>query len=64
MECIVPQNFNLLPFLYYSFIRVIMFITLKQEVHFLLYLLGHILLILSPDNITLIHWIKIGHVII
>jgi len=32
----------------------------KQEVRLLLYLLGQI----SPDNITLIYWIKITHVLL
>jgi len=37
MKCIVPQNFNLLPSLYHSFVRVIRFITNKKYVFFCSY---------------------------
>ena len=40
-QCVVPQKFNLLPFLYFSFVRVISFQCYKQEVPFLWYVLGH-----------------------
>ena len=58
-QCIVPQTFNLLPFLYYSFVRVVRFFTNMQNAVFCINLVRW-----SPDkNIhNLIHWIKIDYV--
>jgi len=59
-RCTVPQNFNLLPLLYFYVVRVIRFITnrtfsfectcTRSECHLTI--------------ITLIHWIKIDHVLV
>ena len=57
--CIVQQNFNLIPFLKFFFVRVIRFITNRKYAFFFIYLVK-----LWPDNINLIFWIKIDHILV
>jgi len=58
-QCIVPQNFELLPFLYFSFVRVLKFITHRKYAFFCIYYVR-----LSLDNHNLIHWIQFDHVLL
>ena len=58
-QCTVPQNINLLLIPYYSFVRVIMFITNRKYNFFCITKSDYYLTI-----ITLIHWFKIVHVLL
>jgi len=57
-KCIAPLNVNL-PLSQFSFVHVIRFKTNRKYAFFCIY---HVRL--SPDNIALIHWIKIDHVLL
>jgi len=56
--CLVPQNFNPLPFLYFSFVREIRFITKTKYVSFVFTMPNCHLTIITP-----MQWIKVDHVL-
>ena len=55
----VPQCFNLRTHLLKSIVHVIRFITNRKYAFYFIYQVK-----LSPDNISLNHWIKIDHVLL
>ena len=59
VKCLVTKVFNNLPFLKNSFVSGIWLITNRKFAFFCIYYIR-----LSPANITLIHWIKIDHVLL
>ena len=58
-KCIVPQNIELLLFLYNSFVRVIRLIINRKYGVFCIYYVRS-----SYDNHNMIHWIKSDHVLL
>jgi len=56
--CKVPHIFKIFPFLKYFIVCVTMVIVNREYSFYCIYS-GR----MSPDNITLIHWIKIDHVL-
>jgi len=62
IECLVPPNLNLFPFLSFSFVFVLRFVTNRLYAFFCIFKVRSL-----PDNIfliILIHWIKTEHVLL